>query len=85
MKHSSCFVGHLLDLKGNTEDTANDISLKRSITMADPNELRDFQELYAELQRQNNRSPEYQALGEKAEAFLTDPGDMSPQAVSTVK
>ncbi len=85
-----------------------------------------FQDLYAELQRQNNRTPEYlafcdaikavndkmsalyrkdrygriplvrqedkeellnlhQTLGEKAEAFLTDPGDMSPQAVSTVK
>ena len=94
--------------------------------MADPNELRDFQELYAELQRQNRKTPEYQAfcdaikavnekmsalyrkdrygriplvkqedkeellnlhrtLGEKAEGFLGNPGNMSPQAVSTVK
>ena len=30
--------------------------------MADPNELRDFQELYAELQRQNRKTPEYQAF-----------------------
>ena len=94
--------------------------------MADPNELKDFQDLYKSLEAQNKKTPEYEAfltsikavndkmsvmynkdnygriplvkqadkeaflnlhkdLGEKAENFLKAPGNMSKEAVDTVK
>ena len=94
--------------------------------MAEPNELKDFQEFYSQLEKQNNKTQEYEGfltamkavsdkmtalytkdkygriplvkqedkdellalhktLGERAEVFLKQPGNLSKQAVSTVK